>query len=149
MAWTISTTRRALAVGLAGAAIAAPALAQNSYNVRVEGRVAKATKITGTSAQLNGFVQNATGQKSRLVFSVGRRAFSTPWSTSRMPRKVSARAAGLKPRTRYVVTGQVQAYVLCRPTKKNRRCAGAIVMKGKRFVIGTAPAGSVSFTTKA
>ncbi|MBM3664628.1 MAG: hypothetical protein FJW92_02380 [Actinobacteria bacterium] len=71
------------------------------------------------------------------------------WTTSRLPRKPSAQATGLKTRTRCRMTGEVQAYVLCRPTKENRRCAGAIVMKGKRFVIGTSPAGSVSFTTKA
>lgn len=141
MGWTISTTRRALAVGLAGAAIASPALAQNSYNVRAEGRVTKATKITRTSAQLNGFVQNATGQKSRLVFTVGRRVFTTPWSTSRLPRKASVTARGLKARTAYRVTGQVQAYVLCKGTKR-KPCRSTFTVKSR-------PAGSVSFTTKA
>lgn len=140
MGWTISTTRRALAVGLAGAAIASPVLAQNSYNVRAEGRVAKATKITKNSAQLNGFVQNATGQKSRLVFTIGRRAFTTPWSTSRLPRKVSAKATGLRPRTVYRVTGQVQAYVLCKGSKR-KPCRS-------KFTVKSRPAGSVSFTTK-
>ena len=140
MGWTISTTRRALAVGLAGAAIASPALAQNSYNVRAEGRLAKATKITKNSAQLNGFVQNATGQKSRLVFTIGRRAFTTPWSTSRLPRKVSAKATGLRPRTVYRVTGQVQAYVLCKGSKR-KPCRS-------KFTVKSRPAGSVSFTTK-
>ena len=140
MGWTISTTRRALAVGLAGAAIASPVLAQNSYNVRAEGRLAKATKITKNSAQLNGFVQNATGQKSRLVFTIGRRAFTTPWSTSRLPRKVSAKATGLRPRTVYRVTGQVQAYVLCKGSKR-KPCRS-------KFTVKSRPAGSVSFTTK-
>lgn len=141
MGWTLSSTRRALAVGLAGAAIASPALAQNSYNVRAEGRVAAPTKVTATSAVLGGYVQNPSGQKSRLVFGIGRRTVTTPWSTSRMPRRVSATATGLKPRTRYVVTGTVQAYVLCKGTKRTPCKA--------RFVIKTRPAGTVSFRTKA
>ena len=141
MGWTSSSTRRALVIGLAGAAIASPAMAQNSYNVRAEGQVAKATKITRTSAQLNGFVQNASGQKSRLVFTIGRRVFTTPWSTSRLPRKVSAKAGGLRPRTTYRVTGQVRAYVLCKGTKRTP-CRS-------KFTVKSRPAGSVSFTTKA
>lgn len=141
MGWTMSTTRRTLAIGLAGAAIASPALAQNSYNVHAEGKVTKATKVTRTSAQLNGFVQNATGQKSRLVFRIGKRVLTTRWSTSRLPRKVSAKATGLRPRTTYRVTGQVQAYVLCKGTKR-KPCRN-------KFTVKSRPAGSVSFTTKA
>lgn len=141
MGWTVSTTRRVLAVGLAGAAIATPALAQNSYNVRAEGQVTKVTKITRTSAQLNGFVQNPSGQKSRLVFTVGRRVYTTAWSTSRLPRKVSATATGLKRSTTYRVTGGVQAYVLCKGTRR-KPCK-------RKFIVKTRPAGSVSFTTKA
>ena len=137
----MSTTRRAIAIGLAGAAVASPALAQNSYNVRAEGQVTKATKVTRTSAQLNGFVQNATGQKSRLVFRIGARVLTSPWSTSRLPRKVSAKATGLRPRTTYRVTGQVQAYVLCRGTTR-KPCRS-------KFTVKSRPAGSVSFTTKA
>lgn len=137
MGWTMSTTRRAIAVGLAGAAIAAPALASDSYNVTAEGRIAPATKITRTSAQLNGFVQNAGGQKSRLVFRIGRKSYPAGrWSTSRMPRKVSATATGLAPRTRYRATAVVQAYVL---RKKG---------KGGKYMVKSRPAGSVSFTTK-
>jgi len=139
--WTKTTTRRALAVGLAGAAIASPALAQNSYNVRAEGQVTKATKITRVSAQLNGYVQNPTGQKSRLAFTVGKRTFTSGWSTSRLPRKVSAAATGLRPGTKYAVRGQVQAYVLCKGTKR-KPCKA-------KFVVRTRPAGTVSFTTKA
>lgn len=141
MGWTKSTTRRALALGLVGAAVASPAFAQNSYNVRAEGKVAKATKVTRTTAQLNGYVQNPTGQKSRLAFTIGRRTFTSPWSASRMPRKVSARATGLRPATKYTVRGQVQAYVLCRGTKQTP-CR-------VKFVVKTRPAGTVSFTTKA
>lgn len=140
MGWTTTTTRRALAIGLAGAAIASPALAQNSYNVRAEGKVTKATKITKTSAQLNGFVQNPSGQKSRLAFKVGTRTFASTWSSSRLPRKVSANATGLRPGTKYTVRGEVQAYVLCKGTKK-KPCK-------VKFVTKTRPAGTVSFTTK-
>lgn len=140
MGWTRTTTRRALAIGLAGAAIASPALAQNSYNVRAEGQVTKATKITTTSAQLNGFVQNPAGQKSRLAFKVGKRTFAGTWSTSRLPRKVAVTATGLRPGTRYTVRGEVQAYVLCKGSKR-RPCAS-------KFVVKPRPAGTVSFTTK-
>lgn len=140
MGWTTTTTRRAIAIGLAGAAIASPALAQNSYNVRAEGTVTKATKVTKTSAQLNGFVQNPAGQKSRLAFKVGKRTFSGPWSTSRLPRKVSVTATGLRPGTRYTVRGEVQAYVLCKGSKR-KPCK-------VKFVTKTRPAGTVSFTTK-
>lgn len=140
MGWTTTTTRRALAIGLAGAAIASPALAQNSYNVRAEGKVTKATKITKTSAQLNGFVQNPAGQKSRLAFKVGTRTFAGTWSSSRLPRKVSVKATGLRPGIKYTVRGEVQAYVLCKGTKR-KPCK-------VKFVTKTRPAGTVSFTTK-
>jgi hypothetical protein len=134
---TMSTTRRALAVGIAGATLAAPAVASNSYNVTAEARIAPATKVTRTSAQLNGFVQNAGGQKSRLVFRIGKKSYPAgKWSTSRLPRKVSTTARGLTPRTRYRVTAHVQAYVL---RKKG---------PGGKFMVRSRPAGSVSFTTK-
>jgi hypothetical protein len=138
---TATTARTAIVACLAGAVLASPALAQNSYNVRAEAKVAKPTKVTRTSAVLNGFVQNPTGQKSRLAFTVGRRVMASPWSTSRMPRRVSVRIAGLRPGTRYVVRGQVQAYVLCRGTTR-RPCA-------RKFTVRNRPAGTVTFRTKA
>ena len=141
MGRTATTARAAIVACLAGAAIASPALAQNSYNVRAEGKVAKPTKITRTSAVLNGFVQNPTGQKSRLAFTVGRRVVASPWSTSRMPRKVSVRMAKLRPGTRYVVRAQVQAYVLCKGTRA-KPCKS-------KFTVRNRPAGTVTFRTKA
>lgn len=141
MGRTATTARTVIATCLAGATLATPALAQNSYNVRAEGTVTKATKITRTSAVLNGFVQNPAGQKSRLAFTVGRRVVASPWSTSRLPRRVSVRIAGLRPSTRYVVRAQVQAYVLCRGTKRTP-CRS-------KFTVRNRPAGTVSFRTKA
>lgn len=141
MGRTAATARTVIATCLAGAALATPALAQNSYNVRAEGTVTKPTKVTRTTAVLNGFVQNPSGQKSRLAFTVGRRVVASPWSASRLPRRVAVRIAGLRPNTRYVVRAQVQAYVLCRGTKRTP-CRS-------KFTVRNRPAGTVSFRTKA
>lgn len=143
MSLTIGTTRRALAIGLIGAAVAAPTvLARDSYNVTAEGRVAKTTKITRTSARLNGWVQNPAGQKSRLVFTIGTSARKLTrtipagkWSTSRLPRKVTVVVKGLRPGTRYFAQARVQAYVLA---KKGR----------SKYRIASRPAGRFTFTTK-
>ncbi len=140
MGRTTSTAARIAATTLIGAAVATPALAQNSYNVRAEGKVAKPTKITRTTAVLNGYVQNPTGQRTRLAFTAGRRTFTTRWSTSRLPRRVSVRATKLRPGTRYRVVGRVQAYVLCRGTKR-RPCT-------RKFIIKNRPAGVITFRTK-
>ncbi len=141
MGRTATTARAALIACLAGAAVASPALAQNSYNVRAEGKVAKPTKVTRTSAVFNGFVQNPTGQRSRLAFTVGRRVVASRWSTSRMPRRVSVRMRGLRPGTRYVVRARVQAFVLCRGTTRTP-CRS-------KFTVRNRPAGTVTFRTKA
>lgn len=141
MGRTATTACTAIAACLAAAAISSPALGQNSYNVRAEGKVAKPTTITRTSAVLNGFVQNPTGQRSRLAFTVGRRVVATRWSTSRMPRRVSVRVAGLRPGTRYVVRARVQAYVLCKGTRA-KPCKS-------KFTVRNRPAGTVTFRTKA
>jgi len=138
---TATTARTAIAACLAGAVLASPALGQNSYNVRAEGKVAKPTKITRTSAVLNGFVQNPTGQRTRLAFTVGRRVVASRWSTSRLPRRVSVRIAKLRPGTRYVVRARVQAYVLCRGTTR-KPCRS-------KFTVKNRPAGTVTFRTKA
>ena len=74
MAMITGTAARAIALGTIGAAACAPALlAQNSYNVRAEGRAAAPTQVTRTSAMMNAWIQNPSGQQSRVVFAVGLR----------------------------------------------------------------------------
>jgi len=136
------TAARAIAIGTIGAAAFAPTLlAQNSYNVRAEGRVAAPTKVTRTSAMLNAWIQNPSGQQSRVVFAVGtspkkltKRVVAGRWSTSRAPRKVSGRAAGLRPNTKYIARATVQVRFL---TRKNP----------VRYTIRSRAAGTVMFRT--
>ena len=73
--------------------------------------------------------------------SAGRLVVASPWSTSRMPRRVSVRIAQLRPGTRYVVRAQVQAYVLCKGTRA-KPCRS-------KFTVRNRPAGTVTFRTKA
>jgi hypothetical protein len=105
VAMITGTAARAIAIGTIGAAACAPALlAQNSYNVRAEGRAAAPTQVTRTSAMMNAWIQNPSGQQSRVVFAVGpspkkrtKTVVAGRWSTSRAPRRVSGRARGLRP----------------------------------------------------
>jgi hypothetical protein len=136
------TAARAIAIGTIGAAALAPTvLAQNSYNVRAEGRVAAPTTITRTSAMLNAWIQNPSGQQSRIVFTVGtsprRLTRSVPagrWSTSRAPRRVSGTIRGLRPNTRYTAKATVQVRFLTRT-------------KPARYTIRSRAAGTVTFRT--
>ncbi len=142
MARITGTAARAIAIGTIGAAALAPTLlAQSSYDVRAEGRVAAPTKITRTSATLNAWIQNPSGQQSRIVFRVGtspkkltKTAVAGRWSTSRAPRKVSGRATGLRPNTRYIAKATVQVRFLTRK-------------KPARYTIRSRAAGTVTFRT--
>ena len=142
MAMITGTAARAIAIGTIGAAACAPALlAQNSYNVRAEGRAAAPTQVTRTSAMMNAWIQNPSGQQSRVVFAVGpspkkrtKTVVAGRWSTSRAPRRVSGRARGLRPNTRYIAKATVQVRLLTRK-------------KPARYTIRSRAAGTVKFRT--
>lgn len=142
MGRTTGSAARTIAIATLGAAVLVPtALAQNSYDVRAEGRVAAPTKVTRSSAMLNAWIQNPSGQQSRIVFAIGtspkalkKTVLAGGWSTSRAPRKVSGKAKGLRPNTKYIAKANVQVRFLTHT-------------KPKRYTIRSRAAGTVAFRT--